>query len=60
MTSLIKPASMTLKKGPMKKINKRYAELLHQASIATVRKETVGLLNKVAKLKTKFDNHQMM
>ena len=39
----------------MKKLNKRYAELLHQASIATGRKEAVGLLHKAAKLKTKFD-----
>ena len=39
----------------MKKLNKRYAELLHQASIATGRKEAVGLLHKAAKLQTKFD-----
>ena len=39
----------------MKKINKKYADLLHQASIATGRKEAVGLLHKAAKLKTKFD-----
>lgn len=39
----------------MKKINKKYAELLHQAAIATGRKEAVGLLHKAAKLKTKFE-----
>ena len=39
----------------MKKINKMYADLLHQASIATGRKEAVGLLHKAAKLQTKFD-----
>ena len=44
----------------MKKLNKRYAELLHQASIATGRKEAVGLIHKAAKLKTKFDNYEMM
>ena len=39
----------------MKNINKKYADLLHQASIATGRKEAVGLLHKAAKLQTKFD-----
>ena len=39
----------------MKKLNKKYADLLHQASIATGRKEAVGLLHKAAKLKIKFD-----
>ena len=39
----------------MKKLNKKYAYLLHQASIATGRKEAVGLLHKAAKLQTKFD-----
>ena len=36
----------------MKKLNKKYAELLYEASIATGRKETVGLLHKAAKLQT--------
>ena len=36
----------------MKKLTKRYAELLHQASNATGRKEAVGLLHKAAKLQT--------
>ena len=44
----------------MKKLNKKYAELLHQASIATGRKEAVRLIHKAAKLKTKFDNYEMM
>tara|TARA_B100000524_G_scaffold200842_1_gene104572 strand:+ start:842 stop:988 length:147 start_codon:yes stop_codon:yes gene_type:complete len=39
----------------MKKLNKKYADLLHQASIATGRKEAVGLLQKAAKLQAKFD-----
>ena len=39
----------------MKKLNKKYAYLLHQASIATERKEALGLLHKAAKLKTKFE-----
>ena len=44
----------------MKKLNKRYAELLHQASIATGRKEAVDLSHKAAKLKTKFEEYEMM
>ena len=43
-----------------KKIVKKYAELMHQAQQASGRKETVGLLHKAAKLKTKFDNYEMM
>ena len=39
----------------MKKLNKKYADLLHQASLATGRKEAVGLLHKAAKLQIKFD-----
>ena len=39
----------------MKKLNKKYAELLHQASIATGRKEAVGLLHKATKLQSKLD-----
>ena len=39
----------------MKKLNKKYAELLHKASIATGRKEAVSLLHKAAKLQTKLD-----
>ena len=42
-------------KNLMKKLNKKYADLLHQASIATGRKEAVGLLHKAAKLQNKFD-----
>ena len=43
-----------------KKIVKKYAELMHQAKQATGRKEAVGLIHKAAKLKTKFDNYEMM
>ena len=39
----------------MKKFTKKYAGLLHQASIATGRKEAIGLLHKAAKLQTKLD-----
>jgi len=41
----------------MKKLTKKYAELLHQASIATGRKEVVGLLHKAAKLQNKLDKN---
>ena len=54
---LIKPVYITLKIKPMKKLNKKYAELLHQASIATGRKEAVGLLHKAAKLQNKLDSN---
>ena len=43
-----------------KKTIKKYAELMQQAQQATGRKEAVGLLHKAAKLKTKFDNYEMM
>ena len=43
-----------------KKIVKKYAELIHQAQQATVRKEAVGLIHKAAKLKSKFDSYEMM
>jgi uncharacterized protein YecT (DUF1311 family) len=43
----------------MKKLNKKYAELMHQAQQATGRKEAVGLLHKAAKLKTKFESYKM-
>ena len=42
----------------MKKINKKYAELLHQASQANGRKEAVGLLHKAAKLLDKINKDQ--
>ena len=51
---LIKPEFMK-QKNLMKKLSKKYAELLHQASIATGRKESVALLHKAAKLQTKFN-----
>ena len=39
----------------MKKLTKKYAELLHKASIATGRKEAIGLLHQAANLQTKLD-----
>ena len=42
------------------KIVKKYAELIHQAQQATGRKEAVRLIHTAAKLKTKFDNYEMM
>ena len=43
-----------------KKTIKKYADLMQQAQQATGRKEAVGLLHKAAKLKTKFNNYEMM
>ena len=42
----------------MKKITKKYAELLHQASIAIGRKEAVSLLHKAAKLQNKINDNK--
>ena len=42
-----------------KENRKNYAELIHQEQL-TGRKEAVGLIHKAAKLKTKFDNYEMM
>ena len=44
----------------MKKLNNEYSDLIHQAQQAAGRKEAVGLIHKAAKLKTKFDNYEMM
>ena len=44
----------------MKELNKKYADLMQQAQEATGRKEAVGLIHKAAKLKTKFENYEMM
>ena len=41
----------------MKKLTKKYAELLHKASTATGRKEAVGLLHKAAKIQTKINEN---
>ena len=43
-----------------KKIVKKYAELIAQAQQTAGRKEAVGLIHKAAKLKTKFDDYEMM
>ena len=39
----------------MKKITKKYAELIYQASKANGRKEVVSLLKKAAQLKSRFE-----
>ena len=44
----------------MKKLNKKYAELMRQPQQATGRKEAVGLIHKAAKLKNNFDQYEMM
>ena len=44
----------------MKKLNKKYANLMRQAEQATGRKEAVGLIHKAAKLKNKFDKDEMI
>ena len=44
----------------MKKLNKKYADLMSQAQQATGRKEAVGLIHKAAKLKNKFDQYEMI
>ena len=43
----------------MKKLNKKYADLMRKAQKATGRKEAVGLIHKAAKLKTKFDKYDI-
>ena len=44
----------------MKKLSNEYSDLMKQAQQAAGRKEAVGLIHKAAKLKTKFDNYEMM
>ena len=41
----------------MKKINKKYAEIMHQADLAVGRKEVVRLLKKAAKEKAILDEN---
>ena len=43
-----------------KKIVKNYAELIHHAQQPNIRKEALGLIHKAAKLKTKFEEYEMM
>mgnify|MGYP001263704660 CR=1 FL=1 len=43
-----------------KKIVKKYAKLMDQKQQATDRIEAVRLIHTAAKLKTKFDNYEMM
>tara|TARA_Y100001968_G_C18956156_1_gene525477 strand:- start:394 stop:528 length:135 start_codon:yes stop_codon:yes gene_type:complete len=40
----------------MKKINKKYSELINLANDANGRKEVVSLLKKAAKIKSKIDD----
>ena len=44
----------------MRKLNNKYSYLMQQAQQAAGRKEAVGLIHKAAKLKTKFDNYEIM
>ena len=41
----------------MKKVNKKYAEIMHQANLAVGRKEVVRLLKKAAKVKMLLDEN---
>ena len=41
----------------MKKINKKYAEIMHQAENAVGRKEVVRLLKKAAKVRSILDEN---
>ena len=41
----------------MKKINKKYAEIMHQAENAVGRKEVVSLLKKAAMIRTKSEEN---
>ena len=43
-----------------KKILKKYVELMHKAQQATERKKAIGLIQKAAKIQTKFDNYEMI
>ena len=43
-----------------KKIVNKYAELMHQAQQSIGKKQSVWLIHKAEKLKTKFDNYEMM
>ena len=41
----------------MKNINKKYAEIMHQADIAVGRKEVVSLLKKAAMIKSESEKN---
>ena len=43
-----------------KKIAKKYADLIVQANNSTGRKEALSLIKQATKLKTKFDQYEMM
>ena len=42
------------------KFENKYADLMQQAQQDAVRKKSVGLIHKAAKLNTKFDNYEIM
>ncbi len=44
----------------MKKTKQKISDLMRKAQQATGRKEAVGLIHKAAKLKSKFDQYEMM
>ena len=41
----------------MKKINKKYAEIMHQAEVAVGRKEVVWFLKKAAKIRASYEQN---
>tara|TARA_B100000424_G_C22689022_1_gene376728 strand:- start:487 stop:621 length:135 start_codon:yes stop_codon:yes gene_type:complete len=41
----------------MKKINKKYAEIMHEANMAIGRKDVVRLLKKAAQMKSALDEN---
>ena len=43
-----------------KKIAKKYADLIVQANNSTGRKEALSLIKQATKLKTKFEQYEMM
>jgi len=45
---------------PVKKIAKKYADLIVQANNSTGRKESLSLIKQATKLKTKLDQYEMM
>ena len=42
------------------KTKQKFADIMRNAQQATGRKEAVGLIHKAAKLKSKFDQYEMM
>ena len=44
----------------MEELNKKYDHLMRKAQQASGRKEAIRLIHKAAKLKNKFDRHEMI